>query len=542
MATAVQGLGSLGRQAVERRPAAPPLVWVPALLVAGAALLPIAYLIVRAAGADEGIWLLLLSPRTFRLFINTVLLGAAVAATAILIAVPAAWLTVRTDLPGASAWRVLTVMPLVVPSYVGAFVLITVLGPTGILQAALERLWGVTRLLDIYGFFGAWFTLSLFTYPYVLLSVRAGLRGIDPAIEEASRALGQSGWTTFRRVTLPLLRPSIGAGALLVLLYVFSDFGAVSMMQFDSFTTAIYLQYQASFNRSYAAALSLVLVALTVLVVVLEGRQSRVRYHRIGSATARLPRRVHLGQWTRPALLFLAAIATVGVVMPVGVVTYWLVVGLRHGDSILVSLRPAINSITASVLSALLTVAAAMPVAVLSVRFRGRLSTAITRVSYAGYALPGIVVALSLVFFAARYVVPLYQTLALLVFGYMILFLPQALGPLRSALLQVSPAQEESARTLGRTAREVALTITVPLARSGVVAGAALVFLTTMKELPATLLLSPIGFDTLATRVWSAATEGFFSRAAVPALLLLLASSLSVGLLLSQERNRWRDE
>jgi iron(III) transport system permease protein len=164
------------------------------------------------------------------------------------------------------------------------------------------------------------------------------------------------------------------------------------------------------------------------------------------------------------------------------------------------------------------------------------MATAVARLSYAGYALPGIVVALSLVFFGARFVLPLYQTLALLVFAYMVLFLPQALGPLRSALQQVSPAHEESARTLGRTAREVVWTVTVPLVRSGAIAAGALVFLTTMKELPATLLLSPIGFETLATRVWSAATEGFFARAAVPALLLLLTSGLSIGLLLSHER------
>lgn len=542
MAVASPGLGTVGRQTGTRRPAAPPLVWVPALLVTGAMLLPIAYLVVRATGADEGIWPLLLSARTRQLLVNTVLLGASVATTTIVLAVPLAWLTVRTDLPGAPIWRVLTVVPLVIPSYVGAFALITVLGPTGMLAALLEQVSGVTHLPDFYGFLGAWLTLSLFTFPYVLLSVRAGLRGIDPSIEEASRALGQTGWHTFWGVTLPLLRPWIGAGALLVVLYVFSDFGAVSMMQFDSFTTAIYLQYQASFNRSYAAVLSLVLVSLSVVMILLEGRQGRGRYHRIGSATARLPRRARLGRWRWPALVFCSSLVGAAVVLPMGVITYWLVVGARHGEALLLSLRPAVNSVYAAGLSGLLTVAAAMPVALLSVRYRGALATAVARFSYAGYALPGIVVALSLVFFGARFALPLYQTIALLVFAYMVLFLPQALGPLRSALQQVSPAHEESARTLGRTAREVVWTVTVPLVRSGAIAAGALVFLTTMKELPATLLLSPIGFETLATRVWSAATEGFFARAAGPALLLVLTSALSVGLLLSQERSRWRDD
>ncbi|HEV8354041.1 MAG TPA: iron ABC transporter permease [bacterium] len=511
-------------------------VWIPSLLVAAAMLLPIAYLIIRAAGAGSEGWNLLLSARTARILLNTLLLATAVTATTVAVALPLAWLTVRTDLPGARWWTVLTALPLVVPSYVGGFVIATAFGPTGMLQQALEWLMGLTRLPAIYGFPGAWLTLSLFTYPYVLLSIRAGLRGIDPAVEEASRVLGQGAWTTITRVSLPMLRPWIGAGALLVALYVLSDFGAVSMMQFDSFTTAIYVQYQASFNRSYAAVLSLVLVVLTAVVLAIEGRSSRARFHRIGSAAARLARPVRLGEWRIPAVMFCGSVVALGVVLPASVVLYWLVAGLRLGQPLVVTLQPALNSVYASALSAGAAVLAGMPLAILAVRRRGALAAVITRLAYTGYALPGIVVALSLVFFAARSVPWLYQTMPVLVFAYLVLFLPQAVGTLRSALQQVSPSHEESARVLGRTPRQTLLSVTVPLVRPGAVAAAALVFLTTMKELPATLLLSPTGFETLATRIWSAATEGFFTRAAPPALLLLLISSLSMALLLSQER------
>jgi len=513
-----------------------PLVWVPALVVTSCIVLPIVYLGVRAAGVGEGIWDLIFSARTSHLIVNTLGLAAAVTATTIVLALPAAWLTIRTDLPGSRFWSILTAMPLVVPSYVGGFVVATALGPTGMLQRLFERVIGTERLPDIYGFPGAWLTLSLFTYPYVLLSVRAGLRGLDPAIEEASRSLGHSSWTTFRYVTLPLLRPWIGAGALLVALYTLSDFGAVSMMQFESFTTAIYLQYQASFNRSYAAALALVLVGLTALLLVLEARQGRARYHRISAATAKQPRRIALGAWRWPALMFCTALVSLGVVIPAGVISYWLITGMRHGEPLVLTLRPMLNSIYAAALGAAVTVAAALPVAVVAVRAGGRIGIMVGRLAYAGYALPGIVVALSLVFFGARYAPALYQTLALLVFAYMILYLPQAVGTVRSAVQQVSPSQEEAARTLGRSAPNVLWTVTLPQIRPGILAGAALVFLTTMKELPATLLLSPTGFQTLATRIWSAATEGFFARAAAPALLLLIVSSLSIALVLSQER------
>lgn len=520
----------------QRRLGAGAPVWIPSVLVALAMLLPIAYLIVRAAGAGSEGWSLLVSVRTGRILANTLLLAGAVTASTIVLALPLAWLTVRTDLPAARLWSVLTALPLVVPSYVGGFVVATAFGPTGMLQQLLEPVTGVTRLPPIYGFVGAWLTLSLFTYPYVLLSIRAGLRGIDPALDEASRSLGHGAVDTARRISLPMLRPWIGAGALLVALYALSDFGAVSMMQFESFTTAIYTQYQASFNRSYAAVLSLVLVALTALVLSVEGRSQRARYHRVGAAAARRVRPVRLGRWRWPALVFCGTVVALGVVLPAGVVLYWLIVGMRHGQPLILTLRPALNSVYASALSAAVAVLAGMPVAVLALRQRGRLSALITRMAYAGYALPGIVVALALVFFAARTVPWLYQTMPVLIFAYMVLFLPQAVGTLRSALQQISPAQEESARVLGRTYRQALLSVTVPLVRPGAVAAAALVFLTTMKELPATLLLSPTGFETLATRIWSAATEGFFTRAAPPALLLLMISSLSMALLLSQER------
>lgn len=529
----------------QRRPSlairAPAMLWMPAALVAGALLLPLAYLVVRAAGADEGIWRLLAAPRTLRLLANTLALATAVTGTTIVLALPLAWLTVRTDIPAARLWTALTALPLVVPSYVGAFAIATALGPTGLLQQWLEPLTGVQRLPDIYGFAGAWLTLSLFTYPYVLLSVRAGLRGLDPAMEEASRTLGFGSWATFRRITLPLLRPWIGAGGLLVALYTISDFGAVSMMQYDTFTRAIYLQYQASFNRNYAAALSLVLIGLAAFVLFVETRQRPGRFHRLGSATARPARVVRLGPWRWPAAGACASAVAVSVLMPAAVIIYWLIVGVRTGESLLLTVRPALNSLYAAALSAGLTIAAALPVAILSVRYAGPVATLLGRVAYAGYALPGIVVALSLVFFGARYVPLLYQTLALLTFAYMVLFLPQALGMLRAALQQVSPRQEETARTLGRTVRSVLWSITIPLIRPGIAAAAALVFLTTMKELPATLLLSPIGFETLATRIWSTATEGFFARAAPPALLLLVLSSLSMVMLLWQERQPARD-
>jgi iron(III) transport system permease protein len=510
-------------------------VWAPAVVVSAAVLLPVVYLVVRAAGAGPGLWDLIANPRTVLLIINTLVLAAAVTATALLIAVPIAWLTTRTDLPWANGWGVLASVPLVVPSYVCAFTVGTFFGPVGSLQRLLEPLIGVARLPDIRGFPGAWLTLSLVTYPYVLLSARAGLRGIDPSMDEAARSLGEGEARIFRRITAPLLWPSVRAGAGLVALYVLSDFGAVSMMHYESLTTAIYLQYQGSFNRHYAAALSLVLVALAILIGLPDRDDDRPRFHRLGAGAPRRRRLVALGRWTAPALIFCTGVVGVGIALPVGVLVFWMLAAVRGGEPWSMISAPLARSVYVSAITAAVALLAALPIGVLSVRYGGRLAALSVRLAHAAYALPGLVVALSLVFMAARYAPIVYQTMGLLVFAYVVHFLPQALGPIRAALLQVNPSQEEAARTLGRTQGETVRTVTIPLVRSGMVAAAALVFLTTMKELPATLLLSPTGFETLATYIWSATNGGQYSAAAPAALVLLAASSASLWWLLRRD-------
>ncbi len=191
----------------------------------------------------------------------------------------------------------------------------------------------------------------------------------------------------------------------------------------------------------------------------------------------------------------------------------------------------ALSSGYAAGLGVAAAVAASLPVAILAVRYRSFLTVALERSTYVGFGLPGIVVALALVFFGANLLTPLYQTIALLVLAYVILFLPQAVGAARTALLQVNPHVEEASRSLGMSHLGTTVRVTAPLIRTGVMAGAALVFLSAMKELPATLLLSPIGMKTLATVTWSAADSGFLARAATPALLLVLVSSIPMALL-----------
>jgi len=528
-----------GIQTPGRRRARPqtPLLTILGLLVALGALLPLVYLLVRAGQAGwSQVWSIVSAPRTLVLLRDTLVLTAAVTATTVAIAVPLAWLTVRTDLPGRRIFTVLTALPLAIPTYVGGFAFVAFAGPRGTLQSWLAPL-GVDRIPSIYGFWGAWLVLSLFSYPYVLLTVRASMRRLDPSMEEASRTLGASSLTTFRRITLPQLRPAITAGSLLVALYTLSDFGAVSLLRFDSFTRAIYVSYRASVDRSGAAVLGLMLVALTATVVALELRsRGRTTYHRLHAGGGRSASVVKLGRWRWPAAAACSLLVVIALGVPVGVTTYWLARGLQAGEPARLTFELASNSLWAATLGTMAVIAAAWPVALLAARYRSRTARFVELSVWVGYALPGVVVALSLVFFGARLTPALYQTMVMLVFAYTVLFLPQAVGSMRSSLLQVNPELEEASRSLGKGPVATFRRVVMPLVRPGVLAGAALVFLTIMKELPATLLLAPTGYPTLATQVWSATTEALFGRAAGPALALIVLASVPMIFLVMREQ------
>ncbi|MGQ9887258.1 MAG: ABC transporter permease [Aggregatilineales bacterium] len=499
--------------------------------VVAAVLLPLVYLVLRALGAGSDGLAYLLHPRTLAVLVNSAALTAAVALAAAVIGALFAWLTARTDLPLRRLWLVAGLLPLVIPSYVGAITLIAVLGPRGLVQQALAPL-GVTELPSIYGFWGAWLSLTLFTFPYVALPVRAALLKMDPALEECGHSMGLGRRAVFWRVTLPQLRPALAAGMLLAALYTLSDFGAVALMRFDAFTRVIYIQYTSSFDRSRAAVLALVLVAITLALVLLERRASALtRNYRAGTGAQRLPHRVALGRWKAPALAFCAALVGLGLALPVAVLAMWALQAGAPGAELSLAL---VNTVSASGLTAGAVGLAALPVALLAVRSPSRLGRAFSGLPYIGNVLPGLVVALALVFFAANYFPALYQTLPVLVLGYATRFLPLSIGATRSALTQINPRLEEAGRSLGCRPWAVTARVTAPLARGGILAGMALVFLSAMKELPTTLLLAPTGYRTLATDIWAASAEARLAQVGLPGLVLVAASALGLFIVLRQ--------
>ncbi|MEV1285598.1 iron ABC transporter permease [Micromonospora sp. NPDC049679] len=487
----------------------------PWLLIAAAvavvvALLPLAYLTIRTSEAGwEAIRTELTSPRVADLGARSLALAAVVTAACVTLGVGTAFLVTRTDLPARRLFTILAALPLAVPTYIAAF----------------------TWVSTVDGFEGFWasaLVLTLCSYPYVFLPVAAALHRADPAQEEVARSLGRGAWHTFTTVTLPQIRPAIAGGALLVALYVLSDFGAVAILRTDTFTRAVFIAFDLGFDRTGALVLSTVLVALTVLLLAGETltRRRGARYARVGAGARRphTPARLAALRW--PAAAALTAVAALAFGVPAVNLARRLAAGVSRPGSLTEIATAAGNSLTVSLAGAALTMLLALPIGLLTARAPGVLANGLERLSYLTHALPGIVIGLSLVFFGINVAYPLYQSVWLLTLAYAALFLPLAVAAVAAAAAQAPPVLEEAARSLGRRPAAVFATVTLPLALPGIAAGAAMVFLTCMKELPATLLLRPTGMDTLATELWTHTTVAAYAGAAPYAALLVLLSAI----------------
>lgn len=505
---------------------------LPALLTLLGVLVPLSYLVLRALGAEPGeLREIVFRPRNLMLAGNTLLLGAAVLLTTTLVALPLAFLAARTDLRPRGLLTLLGVLPLAIPGYVGAYAFIAAGGAGG----AINTLTGL-RVPGPSGFWGALLVLTLFTFPYLFLNLHAALRTQDPALEDAARLLGRTRWQTFWQVTLPHLRPAWLSGGLLIGLHTLGDFSVVSLMRYPTFSAAIYQQYTAAYDRVYSSWLALLLLLLTGAALWLEARFMRgVFLSRVSPATARKPSVMKLGHLRPLAWLFLGMLAFVSLILPLGTVLYWL--GLDNNPFAWSGLLDALQSaLAAAALAAVTTTALALPLAVIGSRFTGRWPRFIERAAYLGYATPPLAFALALIFFVLRAAPPLYQTLPLLIIAYTLHFVAEAIGPIRSGLVRATPRLEEAARVLGVTRSGALRRVTLPLLGPGLLVSAAFVFLSVLKELPLTLLLSPTGFETLARNIWSYTEEAQYASAAPYALALAAVGAVLTLLILRRER------
>lgn len=509
-----------------RKPAsrkAPWWLWATALVVLAPVSIAIIALFMRALSTSSTVWDTLVTVRTLRLAGRSFLLTVLVTASAVVIGVAGSWILTRTDIRFKAVLGVAFTLPLVIPSYVIAMTFISAGGPRGLFADLL----GVP-LPHVTGLIGAWTTLTLSTYPYVFLVTAAALHRTDPALEEAARGLGSSPSRVFRSIVVPQLRPAIGASALLVALYTLSDFGAVSLMRFDAFTRVIYAQYSGRLDRTPAIVLSIVLMLIAGIVIWGEQR-TRGR----GALFSRKPTRppsVYQLDLTRQigAFVFLVAVITLGAALPISVLVGWMAQSLAGGEGFFLSWAAITGSLTGASLAAIVAMAAAVPIVVLGVRYRSRRTVWLERSVFFVFSLPHLTIAIAVVAFTIRYATPVYQSLLVLVIVYAAIFLAQVTSPARASLLQVNPALEDASRSLGRGTFSTMMNVTVPMISKGLLAGGALVFVTTLKELPVTLLLAPSGFTTLSVRIWDAADELLYARAASSALILIAVSALPV--------------
>jgi iron(III) transport system permease protein len=471
--------------------------WIVLVTTAMLFAVPFVYLLARGLADAASTWSEITQDRVLGPLRRTVILAAIVTVAATVVGVTMAWVCARTDVPGRRALRVAAVVPLVIPSFVAAQTIVSAFSPGGL----LDDLVGWRPPIDIRGLDGAVVVLTLLTYPYVYLPVLARFSALPPSLEESARLLGHGAWNTFRRVVLPQAWPTISSGALLVALYTVSDFGAVQFVGYDTLTRTIFAN-QLDPVRSIAMSLVLAGLALAITFAERRGRGWTGSSAPTTATSSRTTRLIPLGRARVAVAAACWSVIVVGLLAPVTVVAWWTIRGRTAGArrSQVISLPESTwSSAWIGVVAALVTVLVVLPLAHIAARGAGRSASAAGVIVTSGFALPGIVIALALVrMFVGT---PLYQGFSVLIGAYVLHFGGQAFGPARAAVEAVPTRFGDAARLLGASRWRRLTTVDLRLMAPGLAAAAGLVLLSVLKELPATLMLRPIGFDTLATRI-----------------------------------------
>lgn len=497
-----------------RRP--PALLLLLAIAIATISLMPVAYLLIREGLDIDRLRHLLSSPTTVPLVKNTIQLAFWVTVASVVLGVSLAVLVVCTDLPGRRLWMVLFTLPLGVPAFVSTYTWVA---------AGYE--WA-PRSTFIYGLRGAVLILTLSLFPYVYLPTVAALRGLDASQEGVARALGRRPLLAFIEVTLPQLRRAISSGALIIALHMLAEYGALELLRYRTLTTAIVQRATVLGSLDSARALSIVLT-LGALILLLGDQvifRNSTSPTRVGGGVSQPRVPWKLGKWAPLFVVLAAGMVVISLGVPLygmGKGLYDIIVGHAavDGEALVGALWTTTRYAIAT--AALITLAA-LPISFLAARYPGKTIFLIERSAWVAHSLPGVVVSLGLVFFAVRWMHPFYQTGSLLVIGYAILYLPIAVGAQRVGIGNAAVQYDEVSRSLGRGSVATFLSVTLPLALPGIVAGIMLVMLNVSKELTMTLLLRPTGSQTLATKLWTTTNgEVLDFTAAAPYAITIIA-------------------
>lgn len=511
---------------MQRFTKAPIWLWISSLLIAACFATPIIYIIVRNITEGSNAISALFSSHTLSPLLNTIYLAISVTSATTLLGTLLAWIVVRTDIPFPRFWRVAVVLPLVLPSFLAGIALLDAFRPGGVIPELLRPLGlGMPPVID--GFWGSFLALTLVTYPYVFLPTSARLSSLSTEQDEAAQVLGKGRWLIFSRIIWPQIANSTQAGALLVLLYVVSDFGLVRVMDYITLSTRIFTNRL--FDGPLSFSLGLILTILALLIAALESRAGKKAKQHLEPGK-KAPQLIPLGWWRTPALATVTLPVLLGLAAPIFIFIWWSfnTTSMSWGERLSDLGSPLINTLWISVLVAVLAVAVMLPIAYLSARYKERGTNYIRAVIASSFAIPGLLIALSTIFMTLE--IPgleiLYLTFIPLIFAYIVHFGIQALRSTEVGVLTLDTQLTETAQALGATRFQRLFKIELPMMAPTLLAGIGIVLLSVMKELPITLLASPIGFQTLATRIWGLEEEGFLADTGLTALILVILSSI----------------
>ena len=480
------------------------------LLVVPIVAIPLVYLAIRVFEADPAdVWAELSRGSTAQLLGNTALLMVAVTATALVVGVTQAYAVTRTTMPWRKAMVIAATAPLAVPSYVAAY------GWLGI--------WP-----EFTGFGAAWLVLSVSTAPIVFLTVSASLARTPRSLDDVARTFTTTLWGRHRLVTWPTIKTAVWGSGLLVALYVIADFGAVSLLRYDTFTRAIFIAYRSSFDRTAAAVLGIIVVVATTVLVIAHSRFSAQA--RTVSTAIESPRRDVVRWRGVPQVAAMTAWIAVGSGVPLVSIGLWLTRGVSTAG-ISQLLEALLASLAYAAVAATIATAVAIALSIARTAYGFVPARVGITLSWLIHALPALVVALALTFVGIRVVPDLYQTHGFIIAGLVVLFLPNALAAVEPAIRTVPQSWTEVAQSLGMSPTAQFRRVTLPVVAPGVAAAWALVALVIIKELPLTLLLRPTGIDTLATRLWTETNAGAFAASAPYAFTLVILAGIPAWLI-----------
>ncbi|MFQ5990383.1 MAG: ABC transporter permease [Candidatus Methylomirabilales bacterium] len=491
------------------------------------------------------VWKHLWETQLIELIWNTFILIGGVGIGVTVLGTGLAWLVTMYRFPGRSAFEWLLILPLAMPAYVIGFVFLAIFDYAGPVQSWLRRAFGPGMWFpDVASYGGVVLVMTLVLYPYVYLLARAAFLEQQETTLEAAHALGASRFEVFWKVALRLARPSIVAGLALALMEALADFGTVAIYGFDTFTVAIYRVWFGLFDRGAATELASVLLFFTLTVYLLErSLRGRARFYQTeGKVRPATPKR--LTGWKAGMATGVAGlVVAVAFVLPVAQLILWTVADLGGSDYDRYS-EYMLNTLTLGAVTAIVAVAAAVVVCYGLRLSRSRLVTIFGRIASMGYALPGSVIAVGVLAplaFVDHSLDAFLQTtwgagsgllltgsIVGLVFAYLVRFLAVSCQTVEASLIKVTPSMDMAGRSLGVSKGGVLWRIHLPLIQRGLCAAAILVFVDVIKEMPATLLLRPFGYETLALRVWELTSESLWQAAALPALTIVAVGILPV--------------